>query len=1106
MTATTETRHAYVIERLEVFNWGPFQGLHRVPIDPRGSAIVGQTGSGKTTLVDALMTLIAERPLYNLASTGGHESDRDLVAYIRGKSGEGTATGQADHLSRRGVTETAISARLSDGEHWVTLGALFWFDGGSSALADLKRLWVFARDGIAGSADNAPQDLSVADWLTLFRDSGGPALKRGLREQGCGVHDTKKAYLAELQRYFEVGENAFPLLNRAAGLKQLNSVDDLFRNLVLENRAAFSRATKVIEGFDTLTGIHTELQTARAQQESLLPIREEDQRRQQRETELGALHRLQALLPAWFAEHALRLWQARLDELNRAREAAQGRGIDLKERERQLDADAEDRHRLYVEAGGGKVDGLLERIARQRETLQACTTARDSYLKLLATNALDTEISAAALRRNQEHARALRAEHEPQRLELERTRDHDAGAVFTAQHALDTLGQELKQARAHPDSNLPGSYLSFKRQLAEAIQLPPDACAFVAELIEVRAEETAWRGAIERAIGGNRLRLIVPAGHMQAALAWVNARDNRLHVRLLDAARYADTRAAQFFADGYTRKLNYAAHPLREVLKHFLAGQDLHCVADTEQLRDTEHALTQQGMISAQRGRFDKQDQRGLHENWMTGFDNRDRVATLEREQAAARQTLADAEHRLSDSKRALAELRQQMLLLEQLESLDFASIDSGGAQAVLDELDAQLDALQRPGSNTERARLAWESAKQAAARHREQITENDKRLAVLTLEHKRADERLREAVKRRGTGLSAAQQSLGDARFPIPDDKDIERLDALQREASEALLGEVERGTKLLATITNRLTSLMGKAQHIDTGALAEVGTEIDDIPQYLNQLELLTKEALPEKLDRFLNYLNQSSDQGVTQLLTHIDTEVGAIEERIEELNRTLTQVDFQRGHYLQLAPHKVVHHDLTQIQKAQRELRSAELKDDNGESHYRALMHLVDLLRGAVDKPKTVGAQALLDPRHRLQFYVDVINRESLTTVDTRSGSQGDSGGEKEIIASFVLTASLSYALCPNGLGRPLFGTVVLDEAFSRSSQAFARRIVEALRQFGLHPLFVTPNKEMRLLREHTRSAILVHRRGIKSGTVSLTWEEIDSLARHQLTNTP
>lgn len=60
----------YILQTLELFNWGGFGGMHKADIDAQGSAIIGPTGSGKTTLVDALMTLLTANPKYNLASTG----------------------------------------------------------------------------------------------------------------------------------------------------------------------------------------------------------------------------------------------------------------------------------------------------------------------------------------------------------------------------------------------------------------------------------------------------------------------------------------------------------------------------------------------------------------------------------------------------------------------------------------------------------------------------------------------------------------------------------------------------------------------------------------------------------------------------------------------------------------------------------------------------------------------------------------------------------------------------------------------------------------------------------------------------------------------------
>ena len=132
--------------------------------------------------------------------------------------------------------------------------------------------------------------------------------------------------------------------------------------------------------------------------------------------------------------------------------------------------------------------------------------------------------------------------------------------------------------------------------------------------------------------------------------------------------------------------------------------------------------------------------------------------------------------------------------------------------------------------------------------------------------------------------------------------------------------------------------------------------------------------------------------------------------------------------------------------------------------------------------------------------------MIDRADGRVIETRSGSQGGSGGEKEIIASYVLTASLSYALCPPGRSRPLFGSIVLDEAFSKSSQAVAARIIQALHEFGLHALFVTPNKELRLLRDHTRSAVVVHRRGTQASLTCLSWQELEAHARQRQNATP
>lgn len=238
-----------------------------------------------------------------------------------------------------------------------------------------------------------------------------------------------------------------------------------------------------------------------------------------------------------------------------------------------------------------------------------------------------------------------------------------------------------------------------------------------------------------------------------------------------------------------------------------------------------------------------------------------------------------------------------------------------------------------------------------------------------------------------------------------------------------------------------------MELAKRVDNGALTDIGSNIEDVSHYLERLRVLVEEALPEKLKEFLEYLNRSSDQGVTQLLAGIGEEVDAIEQRIQELNQTLVKVDFRSGRYLQLQPRRIQHERLRSLETAMRKVRSAVLKDDEGESHYKALQELVEILREAGNNPRQQGARALLAPRYRLQFFVVEVDRQTGNQSPPRTGSQSGSGVEKELMASHVLTASLSYALCPAGASKPLYATVILDEAFSKSSPSAAGRIKEA-----------------------------------------------------------
>ncbi len=1082
--ASPET--TYHLAQLDVYNWGPFRGLHRAEFDQLGTAIIGPTGSGKTTLVDALMTLLVAQPRYNLASTGGHESDRTLMSYVRGVLGGDGSDGH-EEVSRPGKTLTGVCATYHGGEKTLRLAALIWTDGPSNSAADLRRRWLFS----------LADDQSLETWLRLLHDEGVRELMRHGREtSGLRVFESKKSYLAHTRKFFALGDNAFTLLNRAAGLKQLNSIDELFRELVLDDNTAFDRALEVAAEFDNLAQIHKELEIARQQRESLAPVALEHQKVLKSRAKAARTRALQQALPTWFALQGRERWSQVLDQIHDEQGRLRACLGDQQQEEAACRRRAEALRERYLQLGGNVIGELENTIKSQRTVVADRRKHADNYQLWARKLELDDVLNQATLARNQ----ALLDE---KRRATQRVRDrqHEQTLVAyatkrDAEQELADIEAALQKVRDRPGSNIPPRFQDFRSELAERLALTEDDLPFLAEMVEVKPDQSSWRGAIERAIGSERLRVLVPAASVEAALRWVNHRDNRLHVRLQSAR--SDDSPGEGFADGFTQKLTFKEHPLGNTARRLLAARDLHCVASAAELRTVEHGLTIEGMTSGRRGRFEKQDQRRLQDDWMTGFDNQIQLQSLADRREAVQANIVRMTDAAEAQRQELSTFDERLVMIDQVSQLDFATIDLPGAEAELAHSEQRMAMLLDPDSDASRAKSEYDSQAQMLDRLQAAVRETESKIAVQVDRQSRAEQRLQAAQKRIGAGLDAEALALAEKHCAILPQVTADELDAVERDTKDAIDRRLSEQTEAIAHREAELVRRMEAARRVDTGALADVGSEIDDVPAYLDRLRVLNEEALPEKRQRFLEYLNRSSDQGVTQMLAGVQEEVDAIDERIKELNQTLVKVDFRSGRYLQLLPERIKHERLRALEAAMRKVRSATLKDDEGESHYKALRELVEILRDAGENRRQQGSKALLDPRYRLQFFVVEVDRQTGAQSPRRTGSQSGSGGEKELMASHILTASLSYALCPPEASRPLYGTVVLDEAFSKSSPSAAGRIIEALRVFHLSPVFVTPNKEIGLLKQHTRRVICVQRPQKEATLAAISWERLEEAA--------
>ena len=111
------------MRRLQVHNWGTFNGLTEVPIAERGFLFVGRSGSGKSTLLDAMSALLVPPAIvdFNAAAREAERSgrDRNLVSYVRGAwaDQQDRGTGEiATQYLRKGATWTALVLEYRAGD------------------------------------------------------------------------------------------------------------------------------------------------------------------------------------------------------------------------------------------------------------------------------------------------------------------------------------------------------------------------------------------------------------------------------------------------------------------------------------------------------------------------------------------------------------------------------------------------------------------------------------------------------------------------------------------------------------------------------------------------------------------------------------------------------------------------------------------------------------------------------------------------------------------------------------------------------------------------------------------------------------------------------
>ena len=1086
-------RSGFRLARLEVFNWGTFHNrVWGLDLQGDNALLTGDIGSGKSTLVDAVTTLLvpAQKITYNKAA-GAEARERTLRSYVLGhfrteRGGSGLAARPV--ALRDANTYSVILARFVNEalRQTVTLAQVFWL---KDAQGQPARLYIVA--------DAA---LSIAEHFSGFGTEIGQLRKRLRGLAAVETYDAFPAYGAAWRRRFGIeNEQALDLFYQTVSMKSVGNLTEFVREHMLEAFAVEPRIAALIGHFDDLNRAHDAVLKAKAQIARLAPLVADGDAHTTLSSGRQELLACREVLHPWFASQKLDLLVKRLAGLDGDLTRIAARiAKDVEQRNRQR-AERDDLKRAIADNGGDRIERIKQEIAaQQREKDERLRRARQ-YDDLAAAIDMPGVSDVDGFLANQgafaaatEAAEAGRAENQNALTETSvEFRD------LKTQHA--ELASELASLRKRR-SNIPRRMLDLRAELCSASGLAEDALPFIGELIQVRPEERAWEGAIERLLHNFGLSILVADSHYAKVSEWVNR--THLGERLV----YFRVRAQGGSAGADHGTLHPASLVRKVAVKPdsgfygWLEGElakrfDYACCDSLDDFRRERQAITRTGQIKAGADRHEKDDRHRVDDRsrYVLGWSNEDKIAALEATSRGVEARMGAIAGRIGELQKNLKALQSRLDALQKLAVFEsFRDLDWRPAVSEIERLERERRELEAAADVLRALQGQLATLEEAMA-----TTEDDLRAGgadQARLEEKRGQAKL--LITDCETALSAIDSDAAGALFakleamreevPGPKTLTVESCDNRERDMRDWLQARIDAEDKKISRLAEKIVRAMEEYRGAYPLDAQEADASVAAVGEYRAMLDRLAADDLPRFESRFKTLLNENTIREVANFQSQLNRERQTVRERINAINGSLSDIDYNPARYIVLEAEATTDAEIRDFQQDLRACTEGSLTGSEEETYSEAkflqVRRIIERFRGRegtaeLDRRWTAK---VTDMRGWFTFSASERWREDDREHEHYSDSGGKSGGQKEKLAYTVLAASLAYhfGLEAGAASARSFRFVVIDEAFGRGSDESARYGLELFQRLGLQLLVVTPLQKIHIIEPYVSNVGFVH----------------------------
>ncbi|WP_298137714.1 ATP-binding protein [Acidiferrobacter sp.] len=1093
------------LQRLEVFNWGTFDGrVWSLTPDGRNALVTGDIGSGKSTLVDAVTTLLvpAQRIAYNKAA-GADAKERSLRSYVLGH-----------YKSERGeASQSARPIALRDASHYSVILGVFHNAGYDQTVTLAQVFWIKDPQGQpARFYVGAERELAIATDFARF-GSDMANLRKRLRAQDIEIFDSFPPYGAWFRRRFGIdNEQALDLFHQTVSMKSVGNLTDFVRQHMLEPFDVGSRIEALIEHFDNLNRAHEAVLKARRQVELLTPLiarLDEHAQVQGRlytwESAREAVHfyfaRLKAgLLDARLADLAAQ-WTRRDHAITRLTLARDG----LREREDEL-------KRQIADNGGDRLERLAHEIERTQHEHAARAAKARHYEDLGASLGEPAPEDEAVFLAQRERRADLAAQAQADEAALQNTLTEQAMALREARGRHAALASEITDLKGRR-SNIDSRHALIRAALCQALAVSEDDIPFAGELLRVRPEDSAWEGAAERLLHNFGLSLLIPDARYPEVVHWVDRTDLKGRIVYFRVRKAARAPASALHPDSLVHKLEIRSDsPFYEWLEREVGQRfDVACCATFEQFQRETRALTRAGQIKAPGDRHEKDDRHRLDDRsrYILGWSNTAKIAALEVQARALETEIAAHAADLARTQTAHTGLKERLGRLARLDEYrDFREIDWRTAAAEVAALEDERRTLESASDILKE--LSARLGEAAAERRRHDARLEAERDLRAKCEQRTTDTKaLRQAVQEVLDGPEFASHAPAfatldtlSAEIPGGEALTLESSDSRANELRSAAARRAAEATREIGRLRDSIIGAMASYKEAYKLETAEVDAAVEAGFEYRKMRDDLVADGLPGFEARFKELLNENTIREVANFQSQLARERELIKERIDRVNGSLTKIDYNPGRYIVLEAERTTDADIRDFQSELRACTEGALtgSDDSqySEAKFLQVKRIIERFRGREGQSESDRrwTAKVTDVRAWFVFAASERWREDESEYEHYSDSGGKSGGQKEKLAYTVLAASLAYqfGLEWGATRSRSFRFVVIDEAFGRGSDESAQYGLRLFQELNLQILIVTPLQKIHIIEPFVACVGFVHNEDGRSSKLrNLTIEE-------------